>query len=530
MEENLHNDKLEDFLRKSLEGHSEDPPGDLWSKIAANLEPPVAELPTDAPRQLTPRLGVLRNWWSVAAAAAVVMGLLVGQHLYFSSKINKLNEALKENATQLEQLEQQRLVEEERKQMEQTTLPIEEAQEGAAAQGTATIDNTKATTERQITQQQTGAVANTGTVSSKAKKQRNKVDGAAQHSPVVDNKSREATANEPVANQDHIAKTALTTPPEELAVAKQADMPQVWGRKLNPIDFPEPKAPLTSSIIPAAKQMGTRFSVGLQAMPMVTNTQISRVKEDRGHPSGPGNQFGERKSFTVDKEKSYKSWMTGVVVETNITPRLRLVTGVNYRTVDNETTHTLSLDFKDRSNRWEPGQPPPSQHEHEFQYNLNTAAGTVEMAVRAESDDPASAIPETEKVEATISTSEHLAFASVPVYANYSLGQGRLRVLAKAGIFLNFLLESDFSIDDIASKNDRFRFDRQKPQRGLPSDLQSLSASYMAGLGLEYQLTKSLSLRAEPTVMGSLTSLHNNRFIESSEFSAGLNMGVMYSF
>jgi len=287
---------------------------------------------------------------------------------------------------------------------------------------------------------------------------------------------------------------------------------------------------LASSIIPAAKQMGTRFSVGLQAMPMVTKSKIQRIREDdRDHPGMPGGpNEDEPKSFSPDSEKSYKSWMTGVAIETNLTPRLRIGTGLNYRTLNRDITHTLCLDFKDRG-RGRPGQP-PSQHEHDFAYTLNTAAGTVEMTVRAESDDPASAIPDMEKVEATISTSEHLAFAAVPFYANYSFGNGRLKVLAKAGMVLNFLLDSDFSIDEIASQNNRFRFDRQKPQKGSPADLQSLSASYMVGLGLEYQLTKSLSLRAEPTLMGSLTSLHNNRFIESSEFSAGLNMGVMYSF
>jgi opacity protein-like surface antigen len=527
MEENLHNDKLEDFLRKSLDGHSEDPPGDLWSKIAANLEPPVAELPTDAPQQLTPRLRVLRNWWSVAAAAAVVIGLLMGQHLYFSSKISQLNKALEQNATQLKQMEQQRLVEAQQRSQE-TTLTIESAaQAGVSNQGTAATGDTKATTEQQINRQQTGAVANTGTVSPKAEKPRNEAEGTVQPSSVADNKNGVAVANETVANQDNTAKTALTTPAEEFATAKQADMPQVWGRKLNPIDFTAPKAPLASSIIPAAKQMGTRFSVGLQAMPMVTKSKIQRIKEDdRDQHGWP--QEDKHKSFSPDSEKSYKSWMTGVVAETNLTPRLRIGTGLNYRTINSDATHTLCLDFKDRG----PGRPgqPASQHEHDFEYTLNTSAGTVEMTVRAESDDPASAIPDMEKVEATIKTSEHLAFAAVPFYANYSFGNGRLKVLAKAGMVLNFLLDSDFSIDKITSQNNRFRFDRQKPQKGSPADLQSMSASYMVGLGLEYNLSKSLSLRMEPTVMGSLTSLHNNPFIESSEFSAGLNMGVMYSF
>lgn len=529
MKDDLHKDKLEDFLRKSLEGHSEAPPSDMWSKIAANLEPPVAELPT----QSAPRLRVLRNWWSVAAAAAVVVGLLVGQHLYFNGQINKLNEALKANATQLKQMEQQWLVVEEKKQSEQTMLPIEGAQEGTTAQGTAVAEPKTQVIENQKAAAQGSAVANAPAISPKQKKQRNGTDAAAQNTPTAIEKSKVPTDDGTIVNQEKTANTVASTnaitkaPAAELATAKQTEMPLISGLKLTPIDIPAEKAPLANAIIPVQKQIGTRLSIGLQTMPMFTKAEIRNIREDRDPHGGPGGPFDKHKSFKLDTV-SYKSWMTGVAIEANLTPRLRIGTGLNYRTLNSEGTHTICLDFKDKDNG-EPGQP-PSQHEHDFEYTLNTAAGTVQMAVRAESDDLASTIPDTEKVEATIKTSEHLAFASIPFYANYSFGNGRLRVLAKAGIALNFLLDSDFSIIDIASQNDRFRFDRQKPQKGAPSDLQSLSASYMAGLGLEYQLTKSLSLRAEPTVMGSLTSLHNNPFIESTEISAGLNMGVVYSF
>ncbi len=72
MKDKIPNDRLEEFLRKSLGDHSEEPPGDLWSKIAENLEPPV---------EVQPRLAPVRGWWAMAAAAAVLLGLLVATFL-----------------------------------------------------------------------------------------------------------------------------------------------------------------------------------------------------------------------------------------------------------------------------------------------------------------------------------------------------------------------------------------------------------------------------------------------------------------
>ncbi len=533
MKDDLHNDRLEEFLRKSLEGHSEDPPADLWSKIAGNLEPPVADLPSAAPTQLTPRLRVLRQWWAVAAAAAVMTGLLIGQHFYFNGKIEHLNKALEQNATQLKELEQKRLVE----QQPQTTLQMEAAIESqAAAQNLTTAESElpsnvlQGKTQYDQPAKQKREIKKSANQNYKEKKQVNNTEDNAPPTSIANAQNEEKSAGNPVENTaqanetKQVQKEPATAPMEEAVVAKQPDMPRTWGRKLLQLEMPELKAPTAKSIIPAIAMQGSNHvSVGLQAMPMITSLKIQDIKDNRH-----GGPHGKRpKAFSPDSAKAYQSWMTGLVLETNLSPRLSIGTGVSYRAVSHESTHTICLDFEDR----ERGPGPANQHEHDFQYFLNTAAGTVEMAVRAESDDPAFTISEDEKVEATLRTSEHLAFASVPLYANYSFGKGRLRVLAKAGLVFNFLLDSGFEVQDIdAPQNSRFRFDRRKPQRGAPSDLQTLTASYMAGLGLEYQLSKSLSLRAEPTVMGSLTSLHNNPFIESSEFSAGLNVGVMYGF
>jgi hypothetical protein len=533
MKDDLHNDRLEEFLRKSLEGHSEDPPADLWSKIAGNLELPVADLPSAAPTQLTPRLRVLRQWWSVAAAAAVMTGLLIGQHFYFSGKIEHLNKALEQNATQLKELEQKRLVE----QQQQTTLQMEEAIESqAAAQNLTTAESEvpsnvlQGKTQHDQPAKQKRVIRSSANQNPKQKKQVNNTEGNAPPTSIANAQNEEKNAGNPVENTAQANETKqmeekpAAAPMEAAVVAKQPDMPRTWGRKLMPLQMPELPAPTAKSIIPAIAQQDSRYFIGLQMMPMITNQKVDNIKAKEPGPQPP---FPPKRdnSFTAENEKSIKSWMTGVALETKLTPKLRLGTGLNYRVLDIETTHEICLKYSD-------GKPVHGNHdEREYEYELNTATGSVQMLVSAAATGSPSSLSDTTKVEAKIKTSEHLTFASLPLYANYSIGNGRLRVLAKAGLIFNFLLDSDFSLDRIERPQDsKFQFDRRGSRHGSANDLQTLTASYMASLGLEYQLSKSLSLRAEPTVMGSLTSLHNNPFIESSEFSAGLNVGVMYSF
>ncbi len=524
MKDDLHKDKLEEFLRKSLEGHSEEPPGDLWSNIAANLDAPVASPPSAAPK-----LRVLRSWWSVAAAAAVVTGLLIGQHLYFSGKIEHLNKALEQNTAQLKELEQKRISEEQ-------TLPIEEAIESETApQNVATnepeLPNNGLQNDAQpdLPAKQARPTSHPTSQVAKEKKQVNGADGTLPPTSIANANDEVKNAGNPAGNSTQTDETKqvqdvpATAPAEGDAVAKQADMPRTWGRKLTPLDMPEPAAPTIASIVPASLQQGSRYSVGLQLMPMLTKVKVNNVKQSEPEPGHPF-PHGDDKAFTAKNEKSIRSWMTGVALETNLSPRLRIGTGLNYRALDIETTHEFCFEYGE-------GKPVHGQAEREYEYELNTATGSVQMLVSAASAVSSASIKDTTKVEATIKTSEHLDFASVPLYASYTFGNGRLRVLAKAGIIFNFLMDNKFNLDRIERPEDsKFQFDRPKSRHGAPNDLQTLTASYMAGLGLEYQLSKSLSLRAEPTVMGSLTSLHNNPHIESSEISAGLNLGLMYNF
>lgn len=511
MKDKLSNDRLEEFLRKSLGDHSEEPPGDLWSKIAENLEPPVA---------VQPRLSPVRGWWAMAAAAAVLMGLLVAQHLYFDSKLNQMSRKLEQNQQEIKQLEEDKTAALQRLESENRTENAVENTVATQNTNSEDIDQTNVLEgdSHPLPPKNKAVSANVERNSATDKGLLHGADQS-QQQPVIEaekNSNAEGLVNE-------VMEPSLAPDNAEVAQTTENDLQLIWTKNLSALDLPTtPVLMVQAPIVPASKLLGHNYSVGINAMPMISKNSISGVKP-HGHGMGG---MDDRKSFRVNSEKSEHAWMAGVALEAKVAPNLRVGTGLNYRTVDYKTSHLINFDFKDRRH----GGGHSNENEHDFEYDLSTAVGNIEMEVRAVSDESASNIPDNAKVLAKISTSEHLSYVSVPVYVNYSFGRGRLRAVAKAGVLLNFMKENEFRIDQVKSLTTRFEFKEKERNSGSPANLQSVTVDYLAGVGLEYSLSNAFSLRLEPTIIGSLTSRHNNPRIQSSEFSAGINAGVMYNF
>lgn len=519
MKDKLPNDRLEEFLRKSLGDHSEEPPGDLWSKIAENLEPPVV---------VQPRLTPVRGWWAMAAAAAVLMGLLVAQHLYFDSKLNQMSRKLEQNEQEIKQLEADKTAALQRLESDNRTEKTVENTVATQNTDSKDIDQTNAAegSPRPLHSQNKAVASNAERNSATGKSKYDEVGKSQQPLPPVlnaeKNSGEESLVND-AKNEAKANESNLAADHAEVAQTTESNLQRIWTKKLSALDLPAtPALFVEMPIIPASKLLGYNYAVGINAMPMIAKNSISGVK-----PHGPGmGGMDDRKSFKVNSEKSQHAWMAGVALEAKVAPNLRVGTGLNYRTVDYKTSHLINFDFKDRRH----GGGHSNENEHDFQYDLNTAIGNIEMEVRAVSDESASNIPDNTKVLAKISTSEHLSYVSVPVYANYSFGKGRLRAIAKAGVLLNFMKDNEFRIDQVKSLTTRFEFKEKERNAGSPKNLQSVTVDYLAGVGLEYSLSNAFSLRLEPTIIGSMTSKHNNPRIQSSEFSAGIHAGVMYNF
>ena len=86
MEKNIHNDHLDDYVRKSFEDYEENPASDMWGRIEEEL-PPVVPEPV-----VRPGIGSIRRYfWQMSAAAAILLLIssLVCGRLYYENKIRE---------------------------------------------------------------------------------------------------------------------------------------------------------------------------------------------------------------------------------------------------------------------------------------------------------------------------------------------------------------------------------------------------------------------------------------------------------
>lgn len=515
MEDKLHNDRLEEFLRRSLEEHSEDPPKDLWAKIANGVD---AATPSAPPTVKAPRWRVLSNWWAAAAVAAAVIGLFIAQHSYFENRIDELTKELEQKAAQSEKMETKAPVPTEKAETEVPAIANETETANGSSSKAAENALAKNRNDKSTTPAHFGVTKQGKRIQGNNNKFHKSADPTA---PLKSALAAETSTDKALpTSMDKVEPSNREA--QKPAVVENSDLQKVW---LKPIKLEDAatEPSLAQAVMPIDPVKNhSKFTLGLNAMPMLSRSWMKPLEQ-----KGPGKP-NDRKSFDVDSETTGQAWQAGITLEAAITPRLSVGSGLGYRSMKYETKHDLCLEFDDRR----PGPPGTGQHDHEhdFQYDLNTAVGAIEMEVRAESDEATQNIPDDEKIEAEVHTSQSLSYVTVPIYANYTMGKGRLRAIAKGGIMLNFLQDHEFTVGDIKSLNDKFQFAHKENQRGTQNDLQTVTVDYMAGLGLEYRLTRNASLRLEPMVIGSLTSLHNNPRIESTEIAAGLNLGMTYSF
>ena len=85
MEENIHDDKLDDYIRKSFEGHEEDPASDMWDRVEGGLLPAVETSGF--------RTAFRRYQWQAVAAVVILLlcSTLVCEHLYYEQKLRALS-------------------------------------------------------------------------------------------------------------------------------------------------------------------------------------------------------------------------------------------------------------------------------------------------------------------------------------------------------------------------------------------------------------------------------------------------------
>ncbi len=497
MEDKLHNDGLEDFLRKSFEQYDDSPSDGLWDKIESDLAgQPVRPLAT------------VRRWWIVAAA--VLLALVVCQHFYYNNEMAQLSKKVEQNEAELRRLEQQKAA---------PQIPVEEVQPpgeiNTDLNPTATNPpNFAGRTQPQGPQRMAGEKVFENNQNDEAKV------GFDTEIPPIDKLENTPFFIETQrgglvgvnGNSEIIQNSQLPSTPDFIDVLDLKELNSMAAGQQLPT-----MPPAFEQIIPA-KPKG-KFSIGVHHIEMNTRERISTLIQRPMPMNG-------RRIFDGRKTNQGHTRITGLVANYDTGGNWFVESGINLRAAEFTNLHRPALKFKDRV--IPNGTPPGSQHE--FDYSLNTTAGLVDIEVRAEQTDAGVVISEDDDIRMEISTKQTVEYVSLPFLVGHRFGHGRLRFELKAGFMANFLTKNDFKITKVSFLDTRFRGSNTVRPRGHGPNLKSTTFDLMAAAGLEYKIGNGWSASLSPTLLKSSSNRHLDRYIQSSSFSVGIDVGVGFKF
>lgn len=506
MDNNLHDDKLDDYVRKSFEDYEEDPSSEMWSRVEGDLLP-AAEAPA-------PRVSFRRFGWQAMAAAVILLLLstLVCEHLYYEEKLRVMS-------------------------------------------GTPTVAISPQTEAPELVQP--AIPTNTG-----------QPDSHSKSSPIQSIELRNAGSSEAGQHSNFPQKTRSNPAgrfvpsdrqnPVPLSKARSTKLPQVPSNKVesNPIALqPETDADFgpgstnefkeTTQVAPTVQDLANlpisattlnfpkvHYALAqakgaikpLQAASGwyagVQMTALSTLEKSHTPRSRPG-----RPAFDSQQEGSDISALWWLRTGKKLNAHFSLETGLGYQQTTRTATHTPRFRFGDGMQ-----QGPPFGSPRTFSYDLSTYGGTAEVSLRMEETTPGIPPTDDEPVSLNIKTSEHAAVVRIPVLVGYQFGTGRLHGQLKAGLVGNFLVKHELDIAARVSQHARLQPVSGKDGYTVRLDPGKFHLGYWLSAGVEFKLNDRLGLVAEPSLASDFP--RNDQYSRRlpDRYSWGLNVGANYYF
>jgi hypothetical protein len=528
MEKNIHDDRLDDYVRKSFEEYEESPASDMWGRIEQEL-PPVGQKPVTGPANRPIR----RYLWQMSAAASILLLIssLVCGRLYYENRIREIS-AAQQNIPSESKATQKSA--QSPYPAESVTANKEANQEHASA--------SKGTTAALYTADSpTNRIPSSSTRQTEAPLKNGSIHTKTLSAGVIVTPTPAIPGNATVASGHNMTETALPaiatterTPTQANAVDHSAAIEHAGDDTATPGDFPTPindlpilepkKITFIAYTVPGFQQPSfpikpsrtpSGWYLGLQITPtlLVEKENASRPGTIRPHVISTQ----EKLHFTADYWLKAGKQLSG---------RWGFESGIGYRTLERSNMHRARFRFMN-------GRPGGGGQtsSYDFDYDLDTYGGSTEVTLRMEQVDSNTVVPEDEPLQFQVKTSERLQLLRLPVLLTAHMGRGRLTGVLKAGLIGNVALRNEIEIVTRVSENTRFR-----PGEGSnayilrPDKTQKFFMGYQVSAGLEYRPTKHFSWVLEPTLAGDFARKNSAGKQLPAIVTVGLNAGMNYYF
>lgn len=509
MEENLHEDKLDDYVRKSFEGYEDDPSEDLWNRVEAGLNP------TADAAALQPFYR--RYGWQLMAATVILLlfSTLVCEHLYYEDKLRNLTRTPStEQSTDFNQetgTSQQALAQPstpgskpQPALAEEKVQPADQPLKTSAPKGKSSIQLTENQTENAIVVKKEAEIDHATPVQHTVPE----VKGFSQASADILTATQTAGIQAPEANAT--VQAAEPVPMLLASLAPEIGLFEMPVRTILKFPIQEPLMIAEAPIKPSKSELSGWY-IGLQTS-ILTGMEKSGTVVAR-----PGRHVFLSKQ--KEKERSTVNWFKA---GKRINGTFGLETGIGYQRLNRTATHTPRFRFGD-------GRPGQLGAPRSFEYDLNTYGGTAEVSLRMEAT-PGQPPADDEQLPLVITTEEKTELLRIPLLATVHFGKKRLNCVVKAGLLGNIVLKNELDISARVSENARF-----KPVAGNDGYTVALKtgkffAGYSLSAGMEYKFNQHWSLVAESSLLGDLPRKDNYRQRKPQRYLMGLNVGANYYF
>lgn len=536
MEENIHDDKLDDYVRQSFEDYEESPPADMWGRVAADLEP-SAEAPM-------PLVAYRRYAWQAIAAAVILLLLstLVCEHLYYEEKLKVLSEKVlsgpetqpKNEKTANLALEKATSVLSPDIELASTESSTAQLNLNEAAPATANElfeKKKKKDSVNRLNRSENATTVLESSVSERLQKTQEPmnipqfVKGASDPSsnPIASSFSEKSPQNlegESAFNEE-IATEVVSQPMPKTRASAMLDVQNppaalslhVLPTSISPVQAPAVNFPAPSPVSIRPHQHSGDWYLGI-------HTSLLNVNQTARTPMARPGRF----AFANEPENTRNSSVWWLKTGKKLNAHFFLETGLGYQEMTHRAMHTARFRYRDGILQ---GQNPLLRN---FDYDLNTYGGTAEVRMRMEQTTPGTPPSDDDPVILRIRTEERTTFVRIPLLLGYKLRSGRLSGVFKAGLLGNFVLENEIDITTRTSQHPRLRPVAGAAGYTLDLNPQKFFLGYLASAGAEFKLGKHLSILAEPAFMGDFPRKDSNNRQLPERFYLGLNVGANYYF
>ncbi len=540
MEKNIHDDRLDDYVKGSFDDYAENPAPDMWERIERQL--PEGER--------KPAWYAWRRFgWPTAAALAILMLItrLVCVESYYEEKLQKIS-AQEEQAAQNTVKDAAPY---DRATPSKTDEKLEdEPKAQSPANHLAPSRNTAANSHTTARKKQQTIVQAPNTFARGAGKTGNKDNlagpsntlpeslntGLNQRSPTAQTTgTNNVTSTQKSENQDESAPAQQrgATGAQSFTLSKQPDF-QTLAQKTPALSSARLETPTALAHAPLIAHHAS-FNI---ETPTALATPTIKHKEATGWYMGvfvtphytvekttQTVRPGPRRLFISQQERPQVSSDISLRFGKKINSRFAIESGLGYQHLNRTATHLARFEYREGQTI----QNPSGAESRSFDYDLNTYGGSASVSLRMEvagGNAPAAL----ERVGALITSKESLQILQVPVLGVARLGQGRVKAVLKAGLLGSYLLKNSFEITAHRLENTKLRFRSQDGYTVQFSRPQRFIWGYQLSAGAEFRLTKSLSLSAAPTLSGDFQRKDPQQGKLPEQTAVGMNLGLVWWF